>query len=102
MNEQRKNDFLNQLNVSQRTKTNYVNAIKSAFMKSNLIEFCDTENLFDITDIKQLWIVYSHINLHPTNVANHRAFSAAIMKYIRFLNNGNKYGRRIDYLRKRA
>ena len=36
-------------------------------------------------------------NLHPKNISNHRIYSCVIMKYIRFLNNGKKIGKRIDY-----
>lgn len=97
MEKQRKVDFINQLNVSQRTQQNYEGAIRSAFVKGILQDFCGTEDLFDITDLEKLWMVYTHINLHPVNIATHRAYSAAIMKYIRFLNNGKKYGKRIDY-----
>ena len=97
MPNQRYNDFYNQLEVSPRTKLNYRNAIKSSFVKGVLNQYCSTDNLYGITDLKLLWKVYSFINLHPTNVANHRIHSTAIMKYIRFLNNGERYGRRIDY-----
>jgi len=89
--------FFEQLNVSPRTKLNYKTAINSSFVKRILKGFGDTDNLFDITDLEKLWVVYSHINLHPVNLANHRTYSAAIMKYIKFLNGGKKYGKRIDY-----
>lgn len=97
MDKQRKIDFFSQLNVSDRTRKNYEGAIRSTFVKDVLKDFCETDNLFEITDLKLLWSVYSHINLHPVNIATHRAYSAAIMKYIRFLNNGVKYGKRIDF-----
>ena len=42
------------------------------------------------------------MNLHPKNVEQHRIYSSAIMKYIRYLNNGERYGRRIDYKVKRS
>ena len=97
MDKQRKSDFINQLNVSQRTQQNYEAAIRSTFVRGVLQDFCGTDNLFDITDLEKLWIVYTHINLHPVNIATHRAYSAAIMKYIKFLNGGKKYGKRIDF-----
>lgn len=62
-----------------------------------LLKECDGKQLYQITDLETLWKLYSKINLHPINISSHRAYSAAIMKYIRFLNNGEKYGRRIDY-----
>lgn len=93
--------FYNQLNVSERTRRNYESAIRSSFVKGVLQDFCGSDNLFVITDLEKLWQVYSHVNLHPVNIATHRAYSAAIMKYIRFLNNGKKYGKRIDYKRPR-
>ena len=66
-------------------------------MKNFLIEECNKESLFDIYDLEELWNIYSEINLHPQNISKHRMYSAAIMKYIRFLNGGKKYGKRIDY-----
>ncbi len=97
MRKQRKEEFFKQLNVSQRTQKNYEGAIRCPFVKGILKDFCGTDDLFVITNLKKLWLVYSYINLHPINVATHRLYSAAIMKYIRFINNGEKYGRRIDF-----
>ena len=95
--EDREAQFYKQLNVSDRTKQNYRVAINSSFVKGILQTFNETDNLFLITDLEKLWAIYCIINLHPINLANHRGYSSAIMKYIRFLNNGKKYGRRIDY-----
>lgn len=93
--------FLSQLAVSDRTRRNYLNAIRSTFLRSILYEYCGTSNLFDIIDIKKIYEVYSVVNIHPRNINNHRNYSAPIMKYICFLNNGRKYGRKRDYQRKR-
>lgn len=94
--------FYNQLNVSERTRRNYEKAINSSFIKIHLLKYFQLNDLFAITDIEQLWNFYSIINIHPTNIQNHRLYSAAINKYIRFLNDGNKYGRRRDYKTHRA
>ncbi len=83
--------------LSARTIRNYQTSIKSVFLKQQLLEELKTDSLFDIDNLDKLWGFYSRINLHPINIANHRSYSAAIMKYIRFLNNGEKYGKRIDY-----
>ena len=88
--------------LSARTIRNYQTSIRSCFMKQLLMEELKTESFFDIDSLDKLWALYSKINLHPINIANHRAYSAAIMKYIRFLNNGEKYGRRIDYRKPRS
>jgi hypothetical protein len=89
--------FFSQLNLSESVARNYRNALNSTFLKVTLAEKSNKESLFEITDLEELWNLYSFINLHPRNVANHRVYSAAVMKYIRFLNDGKKYGRRIDY-----
>lgn len=102
MKEQRKIDFYKQLNVSPRTQYNYRSAITSTFVKGVLNDYCGTNDLFEINDLDKLWIIYTHINLHPTNIATHRAYSAALMKYIKFLNNGKKYGKRIDWGKKKG
>lgn len=91
------NDFYQQLNVSDRTIRNYKSAINSKFLKGILLDMYGVTNLFEITNLKKLWDLYSLVNLHPYNVNNHRWHSAAVMKYIRYLNNGQKYGKRIDY-----
>lgn len=97
----RREKFLKQLNLSPSASTHYKNAYKSIFLKEKLLEHCNCENIFEITDLQVLWNLYKNINLHPTNVKNHRLYSAAVNKYIRFLNNGQKYGRRIDYMKHR-
>jgi len=97
MGKNRELKFFKQLDVSERTRNNYLRAIRSTFLKDILYEHCGTNNLFELDDIKIIWNVYSMINLHPKNISNHRNYSAAIMKYIRFLNDGQKYGKRTDY-----
>lgn len=97
-----KNRFLEQLNLSETTVRNYKQALNSSFIKEMLLKECDGKQLFEITDLETLWKLYSMVNLHPQNANNHRTYSAAIMKYIRFLNNGKKYGRRIDYKKNRS
>ena len=93
--------FLKQLQVSERTKDNYIRSLRSSFIRDVLREYCGTADIFEVDDIKQLWEVYSVVNVHPTNVNSHRNYSTAIMKYIRYLNNGEKYGKRRDYLKKK-
>lgn len=94
--------FYKSLNVSERTKRNYMSALNSAFIKNMLLDSSGSSDLFDITDLKVLWSLYLKINQHPVNVYNHRRHSAAIMKYIRFLNHGEKYGKRVDYGRPKS
>lgn len=100
--ERRMIDFFNQLNVSERTKHNYESALNSGFIKESLYNLYGIGSIFEITKIEQLWDFYCKINIHPKNVANHRGYSCAIMKYIRFLNNGKKVGQRIDAKRNRV
>lgn len=97
----RRNDFFEQLNLSDSTTRNYRLALNSGFLKEMLLKECDGKQLFEITDLEELWKLYSKINLHPKNISTHRACSAAIMKYIKFLNGGKKFGRRIDYNKSR-
>ena len=92
----RKDDFYKSLNLSERTALNYRIAIQSSFLTGFLKDELGTLNLFEIVDLNVLWDLYSKINQHPKNIKNHRAYSAAIMKYIKFLNNGQKLGKRID------
>ena len=91
-----KEQFYSSLIGSERTLLNYRNAINSSYIRGVLSRFYGTSNLFDLSDLEQLWKVYSFVNLDETNIRNHRIYSAALMKYIRFLNNGEKYGQRID------
>ena len=91
-----KDKFFSQLPVSERTKVNYKYALNGSFIRSVLREKCETEDIFSITSLTKLWEVYSYINIQDANIMNHRIYSAAIMRYIRFLNNGKKIGRRID------
>lgn len=97
----RKEKFFEQLNLSEATARNYRNALNSTFLKGKLYSELGVMSLFEITDLNTLWDFYTIINVHPKNISNHRSYSAAVMKYIRFLNNGNKVGRRIDYNKKR-
>lgn len=87
----RKAAFYSQLNLSESTLVNYRAAINSKFMREALLKNCGVLDLFEVTDLDLLWELYSKVNLAPRNISNHRAYSAAIMKYVRFLNNGQKY-----------
>lgn len=98
---ERRERFFSQLNLSESVTRNYKVALNSTFVKVTLSEKSNKDSIFEITDLEELWNLYSFINLHPRNVANHRLYSAAVMKYIRFLNDGKKYGRRIDYNKKK-
>lgn len=97
----RKESFFKSLNLSIATIGNYTTALNSKYLKEYLNEHYNVADIFEITDLNVLWEIYSEINIAPKNIANHRGYSAAIMKYIRFLNNGNKIGKRRDYNSKR-
>lgn len=92
----RKEKFYSQLTLSSTTISNYKAALNSSYLRELLRDKYEVLDIFEIVDLKILWNIYSFVNLEPKNIANHRAYSAPIMKYIRFLNNGKKYGRRID------
>lgn len=92
-----KENFFNQLNLAESTIKNYKVAFNSTFLRNFLMNECGENVLSDIVDLDTLWLLYTKINLHPKNVRNHRIYSCVIMKYIRFLNNGKKIGKRIDY-----
>lgn len=94
--------FLSQLNVTPATLRNYRSALNSPFLREILQKEYSADDIFELTDIETLWLLYSKVNLHPKNITNHRLYSAVIMKYIRFLNNGKKYGRRIDFNRSKS
>lgn len=93
----RERDFFSQLVLSESTLRNYRVAFNSTLLKEVLESDFSVSRLFEISDLDTLWSLYCKLNLHPKNVAAHRAYSAAVMRYIRFLNNGEKYGKRIDY-----
>ena len=92
-----KDDFFNQLDLAESTIRSYKVAYNSTFLRNFLIKECGKQALCDIVDLETLWQLYSKVNLHPKNVSNHRIYSCVIMKYIRFLNNGKKIGKRIDF-----
>lgn len=97
----RRNKFLSQLVLSDSSKRRYKDALDSPFLIEFIRNEFNTESIYMLQDLKILWKLYSMINLHPTNVRMHRYYSAPIMKYIRYLNGGEKYGKRIDYMKKR-
>lgn len=98
----RKSQFFDQLNLSQVTINNYRAALNGSFLNGLVKEIDNKYNcIFDISDLAILWDLYCKINLHPTNIANHRGYSCAVMRYIRFLNGGKKIGKRIDANTKR-
>lgn len=97
----RKKRFFESLNVSQNTMRNYQVSINSSLVKQ-FVKSKNYTSLFEIEDLNVLWDIYSNLNLHPKNIAAHRSYSAAIMRYIRFLNNGAKFGHRVDYKKKRV
>ena len=87
----RKKDFFESLNLSTTTINNYKYALQSSFLLEYIKQEFNVSDLFEIIDLDILWHIYNKINLHPKNISNHRAYSAAIMKYIRYLNKGSKY-----------
>ena len=93
----RKNEFLSQLELSSSSKRRYREALDSPFMGNFIRMKLQIDSIYELTDLNKLWDLYSEINLHPENVRMHRYYSAPIMKYIRFLNGGQKYGKRIDF-----
>lgn len=96
--EKRSNDLYAQLNLSPVTLNNYRSALNGRVLKEVLAEVDDSiESIFEITDLDLLWAIYTKVNVHPSNIKNHRGTSCAVMKYIRFLNNGKKIGKRIDF-----
>lgn len=97
----REDDFYAQLDLSKATIHHYKVALNSKFMRVILSERLGYDTIFAVSNLKLLWELYSVINLHPRNIADHRVYSAAINKYIKYLNNGQKYGKRIDYKQRR-
>ena len=96
--EKRSNDFYAQLNLSPITLNNYRSALNSRVLKEVIAEVDDSiESIFEITDLDLLWIIYTKVNIHPSNIKHHRGVSCAVMRYIRFLNNGFRIGKRRDY-----
>ena len=97
----RREDFYASLELAEATIQNYRAILKSGFLREILDSQFNIKDLFEITDLELLWTIYSTINVHPRNIEMHRICSAGIMKYIRFLNNGKKIGRRVDYKKPR-
>ena len=82
----RKDDFFAQLDLSNSTIRGYKQSINSGFLKEILQKEFGGKQLFEITDIEELWKLYSMVNLHPKNICFHRTCSATIMRYIKYLN----------------
>lgn len=97
----RERDFFSQLILSDSTLRNYRVAFNSTLLKDVLESDYGVSSLFEISNLDILWSLYCKINVHPKNVAAHRSYSAAVMKYIRFLNNGEKYRKRSDSKKKK-
>lgn len=93
----RKEKFFSSLGLAEATMRNYKTALDSRFLKEYITAKCNCISIFDIIDLDVLYDIYINIRIHPKNIETHRVCSAAIMKYIRFLNGGKKIGRRIDY-----
>lgn len=88
---EQKQAFLKQLPVSYSTKVHYTTALNSKFLREHVQNKYGVAGIFDITDLEVLRAIYDYINLHPKNIAQHRNISCALMRYIRFLNDGKKY-----------
>lgn len=98
----RRNQFISQLNMVESTKRKYREALGSVFLNNIIRNEFNKESIYEFSNLEELWKLYSMVNLHPDNVRMHRYYSAPIMKYIAFLNGGKKYGKRIDYMKKRV
>ncbi len=99
---ERKQAYEESFTGSEIVKRNYGCALRSTYLSKILEQKCRVKNLFELTDLEVLWDIYSYVNIDDYNIHAHRAYSAAIMKYIKLLNNGQKYGKRIDYNIKRG
>ena len=99
--ERRKEDFFSSLKLAEATIQNYKAVLRSKFLREVLEVKFGLQDIFEVTDLEVLWEIYSTVNVHPKNVEMHRICSAGIMKYIRFLNDGRRIGRRIDYKKPR-
>ena len=87
----RKEQFFASLTIAEATKRNYKTGLNSSFFKDFLATKFKYQSLFEITDLDKLFEIYTNVNIHPKNEEMHRVCSAAVMKYIRFLNGGKKY-----------
>ena len=97
----RKEAFYNNMKLSSATKTNYRYAYSHPFLKELLFEFFQTRDIFEVADLNKLSEFYATVKIHPFNIDKHRVYSAAVMTYIKYLNNGKKTGKRIDYQKPR-
>lgn len=84
----RKELFFASLTIAEATKRNYKTGLISSFFKDFLATKFKYHSLFEITDLDELFEIYNNVNIHPKNEEMHRVRSAAVMKYIRFLNGG--------------
>lgn len=98
----RENAFYASLNISEVTKKNYCSALRGKFLCSILNRETGTNDVYAVVELEVLWKIYSYINLHPKNIATHRNISCALMSYIKFLNGGKRYGKRIDFAKPRT
>lgn len=89
--------FYKSLNVTQGTVSSYKNSLRDSILLELLKKDYNISNIFEIVELETLWSIYCKIKDHPKNLSQHRRYTAAIMKYIRYLNDGKKYGRRIDF-----
>ena len=102
ISEKRSSDFYAQLNLSPVTLNTYRSALNGKVLRGVISKVDDSiESIFEITDLDILWAIYTEVNIHPSNIKNHRSISCAVMKYIRFLNKSKKIGKRIDFGKKR-
>lgn len=97
----RKEQFIASLQTTHKRWNNYVLALNGKFVTQILTESFGINSIFDVTDLNKLWEIYTAVNINPHNLATHRLFSSAIMSYIKFLNNGKRIGKRIDYMKPR-
>lgn len=99
---QRKDDFFEQLNLSESTTRNYRQILTGDFLRNIIMAKFKRQDIFEMTSLEELVELYSIIILHPQNLRGHRLCSSAIMRYIKFLNGGKKYSVRKDYKNKRS
>ena len=97
----RMDNYFMSLNLCEKTKSNYRRSLNSALVQTVVNELYHETSIFSITDLNALWDIYSIINSHPINISKHRVYSAAVMSYVKFLNNGKKVGKRVDFKKTR-
>lgn len=78
--------FLLLRNPSVKFVEKYIKYLGQGLVKSTTREIASVNNIFEVTEMSKLYLIYGKVKTDSNNVRLHNVYSGIISAYIKFLN----------------